>query len=139
MKSSIADPSRKNSGLETTSKNFWSTLFDIIFFTSLVVPTGTVDLVTTKQYFFILSEISSATCHTKLKSASSSNLLVGVPTVIKKISVFSELFFMLEAKDFLIRNNVDIETHLIQNCDHHIPIEASSIALSYIKKKFYNL
>ena len=47
--------------------------------------------------------------------------------------------FMLEAKDFLIRNNVDIETHLIQNCDHHIPIEASSIALSYIKKKFYNL
>ena len=57
------------------------------------------DLVTTKQYFFILSEISSATCHTKLKSASSSNLLVGVPTVIKKISVFSELFFMLEAKD----------------------------------------
>ena len=57
------------------------------------------DLVTTKQYFFILSEISSATCHTKLKSASSSNLLEGVPTVIKKISVFSELFFMLEAKD----------------------------------------
>ena len=47
--------------------------------------------------------------------------------------------FMLEAKDFLIRNNVDIETHLIQNCDHHIPIEASSIALNYIKKKFYNL
>ena len=47
--------------------------------------------------------------------------------------------FMLEAKDFLIRNNVDIETHLIQNCDHHIPIEASSIALSYIKKKLYNL
>jgi len=47
--------------------------------------------------------------------------------------------FMLEAKDFLIRNNVDIETHLIQNCDHHIPIEASSIALRYIKKKFYNL
>ena len=47
--------------------------------------------------------------------------------------------FMLEAKDFLIRNNVHIETHLIQNCDHHIPIEASSIALSYIKKKLYNL
>ena len=43
--------------------------------------------------------------------------------------------FMLEAKDFLIRNNVDIETHLIKNCDHHIPIEASSIALNYILKK----
>ena len=43
--------------------------------------------------------------------------------------------FMLEAKDFFIRNNVDIETHLIENCDHHIPIEASSIALNYILKK----
>tara|TARA_B100000674_G_scaffold44_1_gene41 strand:- start:187 stop:843 length:657 start_codon:yes stop_codon:yes gene_type:complete len=43
---------------------------------------------------------------------------------------------LLEAKDFLIRNNVDIETHLIKNCGHHIPIEASSIALNYILKKF---
>ena len=43
--------------------------------------------------------------------------------------------YMLEAKDFLIRNNVDIETHFIKNCDHHIPIEASSIALNYILKK----
>ena len=43
--------------------------------------------------------------------------------------------FLLEAKDFLIRNDVDIETHLIKNCDHHIPIEASSIALNYILKK----
>ncbi len=43
--------------------------------------------------------------------------------------------FMLEAKDFLIRNNVEIQTHLIENCDHHIPIEASSIALNYILKK----
>jgi phospholipase/carboxylesterase len=42
--------------------------------------------------------------------------------------------FMLEAKDFFVRNNIDIETHLIKNCDHNIPIEASSIALSYIKK-----
>ena len=43
--------------------------------------------------------------------------------------------FMLEAKDFFIRNKVEIETHLIKNCDHHIPIEASSIALNYILKK----
>ena len=46
--------------------------------------------------------------------------------------------FMLEAKDFFIRNNIEIETHLIKNCDHNIPIEASSIALSYILKKFRN-
>ena len=46
--------------------------------------------------------------------------------------------FLLEAKDFFIRNNIKIETYLIKNCDHHIPIEASSIALNYIKKKFNN-
>ena len=47
--------------------------------------------------------------------------------------------FLLEAKDFFIRNNVQIETHLIKNCDHHIPIEASSIALKYILKNFNDL
>ena len=44
--------------------------------------------------------------------------------------------FLLEAKDFFIRNDIEIETHLIKGCDHHIPIEASSIALNYILKKF---
>ena len=43
--------------------------------------------------------------------------------------------YLLEAKDFLIRNNVEVETLLIKNCDHHIPIEASSTALNYILKK----
>ena len=43
--------------------------------------------------------------------------------------------FMLEAKDFFIRNNIEIETHLIKNCDHNIPVQASSIALNYILKK----
>ena len=45
--------------------------------------------------------------------------------------------YMLEAKDFLVRNNVEVKTHLIKNCDHSIPIEASSIALNYILKNFY--
>ena len=44
--------------------------------------------------------------------------------------------FMLEAKDFFIRNKIEIETHLIKNCDHNIPIEASSIALDYILQNF---
>ena len=44
--------------------------------------------------------------------------------------------FLLEAKDFLIRNNVEVETKMINNCDHHIPIEASSAALRYIKSNF---
>ena len=42
--------------------------------------------------------------------------------------------FMLETKDFFIRNNIELETHLIKKCDQQIPIEASSIALNYIKK-----
>ena len=44
--------------------------------------------------------------------------------------------FLLEAKDFFIRNNIEIETHLIKGCDHHIPVQASSIALNYILKNF---
>tara|TARA_Y100000996_G_scaffold296162_1_gene234438 strand:+ start:728 stop:1381 length:654 start_codon:yes stop_codon:yes gene_type:complete len=44
---------------------------------------------------------------------------------------------LLEAKDFLMRHKVDIETKMIKNCDHHIPIEASSIALNYIKKNLH--
>ena len=42
---------------------------------------------------------------------------------------------LLEAKDFFLRENINVETHLIKNCGHHIPVEASSIALNYILKK----
>jgi len=44
--------------------------------------------------------------------------------------------FLLEAKDFLIRNDVEVETKMIKNCEHHISVEASSAALSYIKNNF---
>ena len=44
--------------------------------------------------------------------------------------------FLLEAKDFLIRNNVEVKTKMINNCEHHIPVDASSVALSYIKNNF---
>ena len=44
--------------------------------------------------------------------------------------------FLLEAKDFLIRNNVEVKTRMINNCEHHIPVEASSEALNYIKNNF---
>jgi phospholipase/carboxylesterase len=36
----------------------------------------------------------------------------------------------------LIRNNVEIKTKMINNCEHHIPVEASSAALNYIKNNF---
>ena len=42
---------------------------------------------------------------------------------------------LLEAEDFLIRNSVPVQTLMVKNCEHHIPIEASSTALNYILKK----
>ena len=45
---------------------------------------------------------------------------------------------LLDAKDFFIRNKINIETLMIKNCDHHIPVEASSAALKFIKKNLIN-
>ena len=42
---------------------------------------------------------------------------------------------LLETEDFFIRNKIKIETLMIKNCDHHIPIQASSAALNFIKKR----
>ena len=42
--------------------------------------------------------------------------------------------YLLDAKDFLIRNKYNIQTLMIENCGHHIPVEASSAALNFIKK-----
>ncbi len=44
---------------------------------------------------------------------------------------------LLEAKDFLLRNKIKVEINMISNCDHHIPVKASSIALNYLKKNFF--
>ena len=46
--------------------------------------------------------------------------------------------FLLEAKDFFIRNNIEVETQMIKDCEHHIPVKASSEALNYIKNNFKN-
>ena len=45
---------------------------------------------------------------------------------------------LLDAKDFFIRKKINIETLMIKNCEHHIPIEASSAALQFIKKNLIN-
>ena len=44
--------------------------------------------------------------------------------------------YLLEAKDFLIRNDIEVETKMIKNCEHNIPIETSSTALTYLKNNF---
>ena len=41
---------------------------------------------------------------------------------------------LLEAKDFLLRNNIDVQTKIVKNCGHNIPVEASSLALNFIRK-----
>ena len=46
--------------------------------------------------------------------------------------------FLLEAKDFFERYKFNIQTNLIKNCGHHIPIEASSLALKFMKKNLEN-
>ena len=45
---------------------------------------------------------------------------------------------LLDAKDFFIRHKINIDTLMIKNCEHHIPIEASSAALNFIKKNLIN-
>ncbi len=42
----------------------------------------------------------------------------------------------LEAKDFFVRNNIEIKAHILKGCEHNISVEASSIALHYIKSNF---
>ena len=41
---------------------------------------------------------------------------------------------LLEAKDFLLRANIDVQTKMNKNCGHNIPVEASSLALNFIRK-----
>ena len=43
---------------------------------------------------------------------------------------------LLEAKNFFIKNNYEIETKIFKNCEHRIPTEGSSLGLQFIKKQF---
>ncbi len=42
--------------------------------------------------------------------------------------------YLLEAKDFFERNKFDVKTYLLKDCGHNIPVEASSLALNFMKK-----
>ena len=43
---------------------------------------------------------------------------------------------LLEAKDFFERNKIDITTKMLKGCGHNIPVEASSLGLTFLKKIF---
>ena len=45
--------------------------------------------------------------------------------------------YLLEAKNLFSKINYNIKTKMLNNCEHNIPIEASSLALEFIKKNLY--
>ncbi len=45
--------------------------------------------------------------------------------------------YLLEAKEFFIKKNYDIQTKIFKNCEHRIPSEGSSLGLEFIKKNLY--
>ena len=44
---------------------------------------------------------------------------------------------LLDAKDFFLRNKINIFSKIINNCEHNISVEASSDALTFIKQHLY--
>ena len=85
MKSSIAAPSLRNSGLETTSNSTFTprspSVWSMRSRTLSAVPTGTVDLSTTIRYSFMWRPMVSATASTCERSAEPSSS-GGVPTAM---------------------------------------------------------
>tara|TARA_Y100000590_G_scaffold336768_1_gene383493 strand:- start:776 stop:1435 length:660 start_codon:yes stop_codon:yes gene_type:complete len=45
---------------------------------------------------------------------------------------------LLEAKEFLDKNGLKVRTKLFKNCEHKIPVEGSSLGLSFLKKNLFN-
>ena len=45
--------------------------------------------------------------------------------------------FLLEAKEFFNKNNYKVETKILKNCEHRIPVEGSSLGLEFLKKNLY--
>jgi phospholipase/carboxylesterase len=45
--------------------------------------------------------------------------------------------YLLESKEFFLKMDYKIKTKLLKNCEHHIPIEASSLVLEFIKNNLY--
>jgi|TARA_B110000211_G_scaffold224927_1_gene276517 phospholipase/carboxylesterase len=43
---------------------------------------------------------------------------------------------LLEAKDFFNKNDYEIQTKILKNCEHRIPSEGSSLGLEFLKNNF---
>lgn len=42
--------------------------------------------------------------------------------------------FLLEAKEYLNNLGIKVKTKIFENCEHHIPVEGSSLGLEFLKK-----
>ena len=43
---------------------------------------------------------------------------------------------LLEAKEYLNNQGIKIKTKLFKNCEHRIPVEGSSLGLTFLTKNF---
>ena len=41
---------------------------------------------------------------------------------------------LLEAKEYLRKNGINVKTKMFKNCEHRIPVEGSSLGLGFLKK-----
>ena len=44
---------------------------------------------------------------------------------------------LLEAKEFFSKNNYEISSKILENCEHRIPTNGSSLGLKFLKKRLY--
>ena len=79
--SSTAKPSRRNSGFH--AKSAWGAIFESSARRACAVPTGTVDLPTTREPSFRCGAIAATADFTYVRSAANPSLLCGVPTHTK--------------------------------------------------------
>ena len=117
--------------VKTDSKNY-----DIKVGHDLLESTPLKKLVSQKDILLIVDNKVPELLINKLKN----NLKKSSSKKINSIKINASennknMSYLAKVYDFLIRNNVKVDTLLIKNCDHHIPIQASSTALNYILKK----
>ena len=42
--------------------------------------------------------------------------------------------YLLEAKEYLKKSGINVKTKIFKNCEHHIPVEGTSLGLAFLKK-----
>ena len=45
--------------------------------------------------------------------------------------------YLLEAKEYLVKNGLKIKTKMFKDCEHRIPVEGTSLGLEFLKKNLF--